>query len=116
MSEVQFWHIVATSALFLLVGVLGFMGKGVIDDMKTKLSKEEFASYLQEAKQSRGEIRESIIKMFEKMENHDKLDAARFDAIVKDFNGGLARITDTLYQSKLEIFDRINGKQDKAKS
>jgi len=113
MSELQMYHWVATGALSILVGILGFMGKNVLDDMKTKMSKEEFASYLQEAKTSRSELRDSIVKLFEKMENHDKLDAVRFEGIVKDFNGGLARMTDTLYQSKLEIFDRINGKADK---
>lgn len=113
MSEVQFWHLVATASLFLLVGVLSVMGKGVLDDMKTKLSKEEFASYLADAKQARTELRDTLIKLFEKMENHDKLDVARFEGVVKDFNGGLQSLRDTLHTSKLEIFDRINGKADR---
>ena|SRR5689334_2113576 len=113
MTELQMYHWVATGALSLLVGILTYLGKGLMDDMKTKLSKEEFAAYLTDAKTSRGEIRDTLIKLFEKMENHDKLDAARFEGIVKDFNGGMQRISDNLNTSKLEIFDRINGKADR---
>ena len=116
MSEVQFWHWIATGALGVLIAILGWWGKSIVDDMKTKMSKEEFKSYLDDASESRRNLRDSIVKMFERIESHEKLDGERFQTLTKDFNGGLARITDTLYQSKLEIFDRINGKQDKAKS
>jgi hypothetical protein len=115
MSEVQFWHIVATGALFLLVGILGFIGKGVLDDMKTKLSKEEFKDYLDEASESRKNLRDSIVKLFEKMEGHEKLDSERFQVLTKDFNGGLQSMRDLLYTSKLEILREMNGKVDKGK-
>lgn len=113
MSELQLWRDIATGVLGVLVLIIGYLWTTTVAEMKTKLSKEEFASYLDEAKQSRNEIRETLIKLFEKMESHEKLDASRFEGVVKDFNGGLTSIRDALNTSKLEIFDRINGKADR---
>jgi|SRR5689334_302116 len=115
MTELQLYHWIATGALTILITILGFLGKGVIEDMKTKLSKEEFAAYLQDAKNGRAEIRDTLIKLFEKAEQHEKRDTERFDLITKDFNGGLQSLRDMLYTSKLEIFEKINGKADKAR-
>lgn len=113
MSELTFWHLVATGALFLLMSIMGVMGKGVLDDMKAKLSREEFKSYLDDAKGAREELRTSIIKLFERSENHEKLDASRFELLTKDFNGGIQSMRDLLYTSKLEILKELNDKVDK---
>jgi len=113
MTELQFYQWLATGVLTIVIGILGYLGRGLMEDMKTKLSKDEFASYLQEAKTSRGEIRDSIIKLFEKMENHDKLDAARFESIIKDFNGGINRLSEKLSDNQLQILREMNGKADK---
>lgn len=115
MGELQFWHWIATGAITGLLTIGWWWVRGISDDMKTKLSKEEFTSYLEDAKQSRTEIRETLIKLFEKAEAHEKLDAARFENVIKDFNGGLQSLRDTLHTSKLEIFDRINSKADRTK-
>jgi hypothetical protein len=113
MTELQMYHWIATGALTILITILGFLGKNVIEDMKTKLSKEEFAVYLQDAKQSRNELRESIVKLFEKMENHDKLDSARFEIITRDFNGGLNRISEKISDNQVQLLRELNGKADK---
>jgi hypothetical protein len=113
MTELQFYHWIATGALGVLVTILGWLGKNMADDMKAKLSKEEFSSYLADAKQSRSDLRESIIKLFEKMENHDKLDASRFDGIIKDFNGGVSRLSEKISDVQVNILTQLNGKADK---
>lgn len=116
MSELQFYHWIATGALGVLISILGFLWKTMADDMKTKLSREEFKSYLDEASESRKNLRDSILKLFEKMEGHEKLDAVRFEVLTKDFNGGLGRLSEKLSDNQVQLLTQLNTKVDRSKS
>ena len=58
-------------------------------------------------------MRDSIVKLFEKMDNHEKLDQVRFDVIVKDFNGGINRLSEKISDTQVQILTQMNSKQDK---
>ncbi len=113
MSELQIYQWAATGLIGALATILWWWIRQVADDMKTKLSREEFAGYLQDAKQSRSELRESIMKLFNNQENHEKLDAVRFDSIIKDFNGGINRLSEKIGDVQVSILTQLNGKVDK---
>ena len=115
MTELQFYHLIATGALGVLVAIIGYLYKQMADDMKAKLSREEFKAYLDDASGSRKELRESIIKLFERMENHEKLDAARFEVITKDFNGGVGRLAEKINDVQVNILTQLNTKVDRDK-
>lgn len=115
MNELQFWHEVATGVLGLLVTILGYLWVTTVNEMKSKLSKEEFKAYLEDAAESRKNLRESIVKLFEKMENHERLDATRFELLTKDFNGGLQRLSEKLSDNALQILTQLNEKQDRSR-
>jgi len=113
MNEVQFWHWIATGALGVLVMLLSWWGKTLSDDVRKRLTREEFKVYLDEATRSRHELRDSILKLFERAESHEKSDVERFERLTKDFNGGLTSMRDLMYTSKLEILRELNDKVDK---
>ncbi len=113
MTELQFYHLIATGALGVLVAIIGYLYRQMADDMKAKLSKEEFKVYLDEASGSRKELRDSIIKLFEKLESHEKLDAIRFESVVKDFNGGVNRLSEKISDTQINILTQLNTKIDK---
>ena len=113
MNEVQLWHWVATVALGILVMLLSWWGKNLQEEVGRRLSKEEFKVYLDETTRSRQELRDSIIKLFERAESHERSDVERFERLTKDFNGGIQSMRDILYTSKLEILRELNGKVDK---
>lgn len=113
MGELQLWRDIATGVLGILVLIIGYLWTSTVADMKTKLSKEEFKSYLEEASESRKNLRDSILKLFEKLEGHEKLDAVRFEVLTKDFNGGIQRISEKMSDNQVQILTQLNGKQDK---
>ena len=113
MTELQIYQWAATGLIGALATILWWWIRQVADDMKQKLSKEEFKTYLDEASGSRKDLRESIIKLFEKMDNHDKLDSVRFESIVKDFNGGVNRLSEKINEAQISILTQLNGKVDK---
>lgn len=115
MNELQLYHWIATGAVGGLATILWWWIRQVADDMKAKLSREEFKSYLDETSSSRRELRDSIIKLFEKMEAHEKLDAARFEGVVKDFNGGVQRLSEKISDTQVNILTKLNDKADKGR-
>ena len=115
MNELQFWHWIATGGVTVILTILWWWVRSVSDDMKTKLSREEFASYLQDAKASRNEIRETLVKLFERADNHEKLDAVRFESVIKDFNGGMQRLSEKISDTQVNILTKLNDKMDKGK-
>ena len=115
MNELQLYHWIATGGITALLTILWWWVRGVSDDMKQKVSRDEFKAYLDETANARKELRDAIIKIFEKAELHEKLDSSRFELLTKDFNGGMRDIRDLLYTSKLVILREMATKQDKAK-
>mgnify|MGYP001559212639 CR=1 FL=1 len=113
MGELQFYRDIATGVLGILVLIIGYLWKTTADDVKAKMSKEEFKAYLEDASESRKNLRDSIVKLFEKMDNHEKLDQVRFDVIVKDFNGGINRLSEKISDTQVQILTQMNSKQDK---
>ena len=113
MGELQFYRDIATGVLGILVIIIGYLWKTTADDVKAKMSKEEFKAYLEDASESRKNLRDSIVKLFEKMDNHEKLDQVRFDVIVKDFNGGINRLSEKISDTQVQILTQMNSKQDK---
>jgi hypothetical protein len=115
MGELQFYRDIATGVLGILVIIIGYLWKTTADDVKSKLSRDEFKSYLDDAKESREALKTSIIKLFEKADNHEKLDAARFEVITKDFNGGVGRLAEKINDVQVNILTQLNNKMDKGK-
>jgi len=113
MNELQLYRDIATGVLGILVIIIGYLWKTTADDVKSKMSKEDFKSYLDDAAESRKNLRESILKLFEKMDNHEKLDQVRFDGIVKDFNGGVNRLSEKISDTQVQILTQMNSKVDK---
>ncbi len=113
MNELQLYRDIATGVLGILVLIIGYLYKSMADEMKAKLSKEEFKTYLEEASTSRKELREAIMKLFLNLENHEKLDAVRFDSVIKDFNGGVNRLSEKISEAQISIMTQLNGKADR---
>ena len=113
MNELQLYRDIATGVLGVLVLIIGYLYKSMADEMKAKLSKEEFKTYLEEASTSRKELREAIMKLFLNLENHEKLDAVRFDSVIKDFNGGVNRLSEKISEAQISIMTQLNLKADK---
>lgn len=113
MNELQMYRDIATGVLGVLVLIIGYLYRSMADDMKAKLSKEEFKTYLEEASTSRKELREAIMKLFLNLENHEKLDAVRFDSVIKDFNGGVNRLSEKISDAQITIMTQLNTKADK---
>ena len=113
MNELQLYRDIATGVLGILVLIIGWLWVSTVTEMKSKLSKEEFKAYLEDASESRKNLRDSIVKLFEKMENHEKLDASRFEVVIRDFNGGMARLSEKMSDNQVQILTQLNGKQDR---
>lgn len=113
MTELQFWHWVATSALGLLVAILAFYGKRISDKADDAMTRQEFKDYVERIEVGRREFRESQIKMFERMDNHDKLDASRFEILTKDFNGGLQRLSEKMSDNQVQLLTELSKKADR---
>ena len=113
MTELQIYQWAATGLIGALATILWWWIRQVAEDMKAKMSKEEFKNYLEDASRGRNELRDSIIKLFEKMESHDKLDATRFESIVKDFTGGINRLSEKIGDAQVNILTQLNTKVDK---
>lgn len=114
MNELQMYRDIATGVLGILVLIIGWLWVSTVTEMKSKLSKEEFKAYLEDASESRKNLRDSIVKLFEKMENHEKLDSARFEVLTKDFNGGLNRLSEKLSDTQVQILTQMNTKKDRS--
>lgn len=115
MNELQLYRDIATGVLGILVLIIGYLWTTTAADVKSKLSKEAFESYLEEASNARRELRESIIKLFEKLENHEKLDGMRFEKVIGDFNGGMTRISEKISDNQVQLLTKINEKQDRSR-
>lgn len=113
MNELQFYHWIATGALTCLLTILWWWIRGVSDDMKAKLSREEFKSFMEDIVRSRTEFRDNFIKLFEKSEQHEKFDAARFEILTRDFNGGLNRLAEKISDNHIQVLTKLNDKQDR---
>ncbi len=115
MGELQFYRDLATGVLGILVLIIGYLWKTTADEVKAKLSREEFTRYLDEATKSRENLKDFMTRLTEKMENHERLDVSRFDGITKDFNGGVSRLVDKINEVQINVLTKLNDKTDKVK-
>jgi hypothetical protein len=104
----------------IIVGLLSIVYKNLIGEMKAAravaeaaLPRADFLQAMSALEQGRREFRDGQIKLFERMELHTLDDARRFEALSKDFNGGMSRITDTMHQLHAETLTELNKKADK---
>ena len=115
MDSTEFWHWVALAAIAILMGVISFFASRTAKQLDGKVDRDEFKQFLDETSQSRGELRDSIIKLFDSLKMHEEKDTLRFEILTKDFNGGMARLTEVVNKTTLDLLREINGKQDKGR-
>ena len=113
MSELQFWHWIATGALGVLLTILAWVAKKVWDKAEAAVPKDDFKIFLEKVEIARRENRETIIQLFEDQKENAAQQNERFAQIIKDFNGGMQRITEDLSDTKYELLRELNKKEDR---
>lgn len=75
--------------------------------------RKEFVELMDRQEASRKEFRESLVKLFERTEAHERRDNEAFQTVTRDFTQGMNSLRDSMFQNTREILKEMNGKADK---
>lgn len=123
LSEVQFWHWIATGSLGILVMLLSWFGKKTSDKAENALSKSEFkeyiisadkarAEYFAAAEKSRNEFRETLLTLFRKIDDHTLEDKIQFRDVTKQINDQTQTLTKSINDNHSEMLRALPKRRD----
>lgn len=115
----------------ILMGLLTIVWRNLNGDIKAakEIAKaavptEQFLRYQESTDVARKEFRESLVKLFERTESHERRDDEAFKTVTRDFTAGMNALRenitasgntlrDQMWQGQREILKELNGKADK---
>lgn len=108
----------ATGAI--LMGLLTIVWRNLNGDIKAAkeiakaaLPTEQFVRQQETTEGARKEFRESLIKLFERTETHERRDEEVFKSLTRDFTLGMNALRDQMWQGQREILNQLNNKADR---
>lgn len=123
MTELQFWNLVGTGSLGVLMALLGWFGKKTWDKAESALSKSDFkeyliaadkarAEYLLAAEKSRGEFRDTFITLFRKFDEHALDDKTQFRDITKQITDQTKELTEMIHSNHSEMLRALPKRKE----
>lgn len=104
----------------IIMGLLTIVWRNLNGDIKASkaiaeaaLPRADFTRYIEATEATRREFRESLGKLFERTEQHERRDDEAFKVVTRDFTLGMNALRDTIWQGQREILKELNEKADK---
>ncbi len=125
------WRDIADIIGVTIMGLLTLVWRNVNGEIKAAreiakaaLPSAEFREYVERTEGARKEFRESLVKLFERTEAHERRDDEAFKSVTRDFTAGMNAIRenltqnsnalrDQIWQGQREIMKELNGKADR---
>jgi len=114
------WRDIADIVGVAIMGLLTIVWRNLNGEIKAAksiaeaaLPNAQFMAYVERTEAARKEFRESIVKLFERTEAHERRDEEAFKMVTRDFTAGMNALRDTIWQGQREILKELNNKADK---